>query len=133
MITGAFIQKLLSSTAVTALVGNRIQPNVIKPNTPLPAIYVFSDRMEKLACFNPGGTRTGAVEIGVHSKSYEQSYAVMQAIRAALDEFSGVVNNVAIVITSGNEITDQYDELGETHIKVIEYTAIAEPKNIINI
>lgn len=128
MITGAFIQKLLSSTAVTALVGDRIKPNVIKPDTPLPAVYVFSDRMEKLSCYTHGGTRTGAVEIGVYSKSYEQSYAVMQAIRATLDEFSGVLNNVGISIMSGKEVSDQYDEESETHIKVIEYEAIAEPK-----
>lgn len=129
MITKAFIEKLLATPALTALVGDRIKPNVIKPGTPYPAIYVFSDRMEKQGCYDSEGAKEGVIEIGVYGKSYGEAYDVMQAIRASLDDFTGIIDNVGILIMSGREVADQYDEQGEIHLKVIEYDAIAEPKN----
>jgi hypothetical protein len=38
------------------------------------------------------------------------------------------VSNVGIMIMRGEEVADQYDADSESHIKVIEYEAIAEPK-----
>ncbi len=128
MITTAIINRLLATSGVTSIVSTRIQPNIIKPGTPYPAIYVFSDRMNKLECFNPGGTRMGIIEIGVYTKSYPESHDLMQAIRASLDDFKGVIDNLGIDISRGQETADQYDEESETHIKVIEYEAIAEPR-----
>jgi hypothetical protein len=128
MITKAFIQKLLATTSVTNLVGDRIEPNIIKPKTDLPALYVFTDRMTNQGCYDPMGARTGIVEIGLYAKSYTQAYEVMKAVRIALDDFTGVVNSVGIMIMRGEEVADRYDEDSDTHIKVIEYEAIAEPK-----
>lgn len=128
MITPAFIQKLKNTPAISALVADRISPNIIKPGTAYPAIYVFSDRMEKQGCFDPNGAKEGTVEIGVFAKTYSEAYGLMQEIRTTLDDFTGVINNVGIMIMGGKEIADQYDEEGETHVKIIEYEAIAEPK-----
>lgn len=128
MITAAFIQKLLSSSVVTDLVGDRINPNVIKPESEFPAIYVFSDRMEKQACYDSEGAREGVVEIGVYAKTYPSAHNIMQAIRQSLDDFTGIVGNVGIMIMRGKETPDQFDEDGAMHIKIIEYDAVAEPK-----
>ncbi|WP_162242732.1 hypothetical protein [Dyadobacter sp. Leaf189] len=113
---------------MNSLVEDRVQPNIIKAGTHYPAVYVFTDRMTKLGCYGPGETRMGIVEIGVFAESYGQAYNLMKAIREALDDFSGIVNNVGITIMRGEEVADQFDEKSETHIKVIEYEAIAEPK-----
>lgn len=129
MITAAFIQKLLATTEVTMLVGNRISPNIIKPGTEYPAIYVFSDRMEKQACYDSKGAKEGVVEIGIYAKSYPEAYDIMQAVRNSLDDFTGIINDVGILIMSGREVADQYEVEGENHVKIIEYDAIAEPKN----
>jgi len=129
MITPAFIERLLATSEITDLVGNRIKPNVIKSGTPYPAIYVFSDRMEKQGCFDPRGAKEGVVEIGVYAKSYSEAYDVMQAIRLSLDDFTGIINNVGIMIMGGKEAADQYNEDDDIHLKIIEYEAVAEPKN----
>jgi hypothetical protein len=128
MITEAFIDKLLSETTVNAVLDGRIYPNIIKSDSTLPAVYVFSDRMSKQGCYDSEGSKTGMVEIGVFAKTYTEAYDVMKAIRESLDDFTGIVNNVGIAIMRGEETTDQYDEEKKTHIKVIEYEAIAQPK-----
>ncbi|MCF0074479.1 hypothetical protein LZD49_28600 [Dyadobacter sp. CY261] len=128
MITRAFIQKLLATSYVTALVGTRVYPNVIKEDAKLPAVYVFADGMEDEACYDPQSTKNGSVEIGVLANSYQEVSNAMAAIRLALDKFQGVVSNVGIVIMSGREVTDGYDEKLKAHIKVVEYSAMAEQR-----
>lgn len=128
MITKAFIQKLLNTPGVTNLVDDRIEPNVIKDGTRYPAMYVFADRMTHQGCYDPMGAKTGIVEIGLFTKTYTEAYELMKAVRAALDDFTGIVSNVGIMIMRGEEVADRYDEDSETHIKVIEYEAVAEPK-----
>lgn len=128
MITEAFIDKLSLEPSVTSLVGRRIYPNIIKTEAELPAVYVFSDRMSKQGCYDAEGSKTGMVEIGVFAKDYTNACDVMKAIREVLDDFAGIVNNVGIAIMRGEETTDQYDEEKTTHIKVIEYEAIAQPR-----
>lgn len=128
MITKAFLDKLHSTQAVTQLVGNRIQPNFIKKGTKLPAVYVLTDRMEKQGCYDSQGSQTGIIEIGVHAEQYSKAVEVVEVIRDTLDDFSGVLNNVGIVIMRGQVLGDDSDEDTDAHIKIIEYEAIAEPK-----
>lgn len=128
MITKAFLDLLHTTPEVYQLVGGRIQPNFIKKGTALPAVYVLSDRMEKLGCYDPQGTHTGILEIGVHAESYVDAQNIVDQIRDALDEFTGTVSNVGIKIMNGQVLGDNSDEDTEVHIKIIEYEAIAESK-----
>ncbi|MCE7038991.1 DUF3168 domain-containing protein [Dyadobacter sp. CY312] len=128
MITTAIIQKLVATPELTAIVGDRINPNIIKANSAFPAIYVFCDRMEKQGCYDAAGVKEGVVEIGVFAKSYNEARLIIQAIRTALDDFTGIVNNVGLLMMRGKEVSDEYDEKKELHIKVIEFDAVAEPK-----
>ncbi|MBO9614205.1 MAG: DUF3168 domain-containing protein [Dyadobacter sp.] len=128
MITRAFIQKLLATSFVTSLVGTRIYPNVIKENATLPAVYVFADGMEDQGCYDPESTKNGSVEIGVYANSYADASNVMSAIRMALDKFSGVISGVGIVIMSAQEVADGFDDKQKAHIKVVEYSALAEAR-----
>ena len=70
----------------------------------------------------------GVVEIGIRASDYTQARNIMKAVRTALDDFTGIVNNVGIMIMRGEETIDEYDETSETHMKVINYQAVAEPK-----
>lgn len=128
MIEKAIIQLLKQSAGLTALVGNRIYPNIIK-DTVYPAIYVAANRMEKLSCDAPSGVLNGVVEIGVWSPEYQKCYECIQAIRAQLDEYSGLVGNVGITFLRGEEAPDGYDEDVKQHLKSIDYQAFAQIKS----
>ncbi|QRQ99715.1 tail completion protein gp17 [Dyadobacter sandarakinus] len=129
MISTAVIQKLISTPGINSLVAKRVFPNIIKADAVYPAVYVFSDQMRLINCFQPGTTRSGKIEIGVYAPSYTEAQAIMKAIRDTLDGFEGTVNSVAISIGRGEETTDQYDEETLSHVKTIEYEAIAESTN----
>jgi hypothetical protein len=128
MITEALITKLITTDSVTDLVEDRIYPNIVKTDSDLPAVYVFSDRMSKQGCYDSQGSKTGMVEIGVLAETYEDAYDIMKAIRDELDDFSGIIDTIGIAILRGDETTDQYDVEKKTHIKVIEYEAIAQQR-----
>ena len=128
MITTAIIKRLLDSPTVVSLVGDRINPNVIKSNSEYPAMYVFTDRMEKQACYDAAGVKQGVIEIGVFSKTYSNARDIIQSIRNSLDDYTGVANNIGLLVMRGKEVSDEYDEVKELHIKVIEFEAIAEEK-----
>lgn len=132
MIGAVIIAKLLTSLPLRNLVGVRIRPNVIKVKDQTPAIYVLDYQMEKLNCDADSGVWNGIVEIGIHSKDYNLATKAMREIRSILDNFSGVEDNfgvpVGITILNGQETADDYDEISEAHIKVIEYEAYAQEK-----
>lgn len=126
MSTKAIISILMNTPAVTALVGGRIQPNIIKQDTVFPAVYVSTDRMEPLACFSGRGVRMGQVEIGVYANSYAECFGILQAIRAALDDYNGTVAGVGVNIRRGQQVADQFDDTDKMHVMVLEYEAITQ-------
>jgi|GEM_PF-7016251 len=128
MITTAIIALLRESTELNAIVGARIRPNVIKANEVFPAMYVSSSRMARMGCDDSTGIKTGVVEIGIHAEKYEQCVSAMTAIRAKLDDFSGVKDGVGITILNGEELPDEFSENAERSIKIIEFEAYAQIK-----
>jgi hypothetical protein len=129
MITSSIIKLLLDNQQLAAIVGNRIRPNIIKPNEVFPAMYVSAYRMQKMGCDNASGVQTGILEIGVHALEYRKCAEVIRLVRETLDDFSGFVGNVGISILQGEQTADDYDETGTRNIQVIEYEAYAEIKN----
>jgi hypothetical protein len=126
MITSSIIKLLLGNTQLSAIVGTRIRPNVIKADETFPAMYVSSYRMQKMGCDNGNGVMTGIIEIGVHALEYGKCAEVMRLVRTTLDDFSGFVGNVGISILQGEQTADDYDETGTHNIQVIEYEAYAQ-------
>jgi hypothetical protein len=126
MIAKAIIELLLANAEVRALVGNRVEPNILKQLDTFPAVYVMVDRMEKPACLNNAKIRTGIIEIGVYADRYGVAGGVIEAIRKTLDDFSGLVSGVGLTIIDGKESTDLYDDKQEMHVKTIEYNAVAQ-------
>ncbi|MCE7071991.1 hypothetical protein LZG74_16870 [Dyadobacter sp. CY327] len=126
MITESIIQLLVQNQQLALRVGDRIEPNVIKPDSFFPAVYVSSYRMQKMPCDNGNGVMTGTIEIGVYSTSYAEAAEIMYLIRTTLDDFSGFINGVGISILNGEQTADDYDEEGARNIQVIEYEAFAQ-------
>lgn len=126
MIEKAIIEILLSNTAFANLVGNRVEPNIIKQTTTYPAVYVSGYRMEKLKCTANQGIREGTIEIGVYSDTYGNMTSIIEAIRASLDDFNGTVSGVGINIMRGIDTGDKYDDQEKKHVRIIEYDAFAQ-------
>lgn len=126
MITKAVISLLLTNTALQAIVGTRIYPNIIKNGSAYPALYVSTDSMEELPCDDPDGNYSGKIEIVVFAESYERAHTAIKTIRQQLDNFSGSSAGVSISILSGAEVPDDWENEKEHHIKSIEYDAFAK-------
>ena len=126
MITTAIKQILLASSAVTALVDDRIEANVLKNDEIYPAIYVSADAMAKPACRTDIGVRIGTIEIGVYASSYAVVKQVVAAITDALDDYDGNVSSVGINIGRGKDTGDKFDVQVKMHVKILEYEATAQ-------
>lgn len=129
MITKAVISLLLTNSALSAIVGNRIYPNTIKNGSAYPALYVSTDSMEKIGCDDASGNYSGKIEIVVFASSYEHAHNAIKVIRKQLDDYSGVVEAVGLSILSGIEVPDDWENEKEHHIKSIEYDAFAQVNN----
>ncbi len=130
MIAKAITQVLLANSGITALVGNRIDANILKQGTSYPAIYVSTNRMSKLGCTKDSGVRQGVIEVGIYADTLNSAGQVAEAVRLALDEFEGIVAGftptVAINIMSGQDTGDKFDDTAKKHVKIIEYDAIGQ-------
>lgn len=126
MIVNAVINLLKNSPAISSLVADRIEPNIIKQDAVYPAIYVSSDRMSKLNCRIDSGIRNGVLEVGVYADSYKQILAIVEAVRSVLDDYEGASAGVGISIQRGVDTGDKYDDQEKKHVKVIEYDALAQ-------
>lgn len=124
MIEIAIIKLLLQNTALTAIVGDRIYPNISK-SPKFPVVYVAANRMERMPCDNDYGVKTGVIEIGVMGGDYIKCLNAISAIRQQLDDLSAKIGNVGISILKGQEAPDGYDDETEVHLKTIEYQAFA--------
>lgn len=126
MITKAIIQLLLTSSGVTTLVGDRIEPNVLKQDGEYPAVYVSTDAMSKPQCRTDVGVRIGTIEIGVYGDTYAVVKQVIKAITEKLDDFDGIINGVGINIGRGKDTGDKFDVQEKKHVKILEYEAVAQ-------
>jgi hypothetical protein len=129
MITKAVIAILRADVAVTALVGNRVRPNVLKTDELYPAICVNTYRMEDLNCDDSAGVKNGVIEVWIHAVEYTQCAQIMAATKAALNDFSGISQGVAIRVLRGQQAPDDYDDTKNLNIQVIEFEAYAKTTN----
>jgi hypothetical protein len=126
MITKAIIQLLMESPQVTALVGDRVEPNILKEDQEYPAIYVSTDAMSKPQCRTDIGVRIGTIEIGVYGNTYAVVKQVVAALTKKLDDFQGSVSGVGINVGRGRDTGDKFDPQVKMHVKIIEYDAVAQ-------
>ena len=89
----AGIQQLVTaSEAVSALIGARMYPLILPESPVFPAVtYQVISSIEEMTLNGPLGIFTARVQVEAWSGSYGETKAVMAAIRAVLDGFTGAL------------------------------------------
>lgn len=104
---------LRADAALAALVGERIYPGFIPMGTPLPALaYNQTSRLESNKVALRGGSVVvrSRIEVTAQAKTFPAKKAVLDAVRAACRNRSGVIAGVSVnsvlVDTTGPDMTD---------------------------
>jgi hypothetical protein len=98
---------LVSSQAVSALVGNRVYPVVAPANAALPYITwrrAAVQRSHSLA--GPIGTPVVSLELELYASTYEGARDLADKCRLVLDGYGGSLNNVEV---SNTTLDNEYD------------------------
>jgi hypothetical protein len=100
---------LANSTAVTALVGNRVFPVV----APAEAVYPFVtwrrvavQRLQTLSI--PVGLPRVTLDFSIYGATYDQARQVADAMRTVLDGYGGTVDNTVVHRASVENETDDF-------------------------
>lgn len=123
-VSNALYDRLSNYAGLSALVSDRIYPNLAPQSVTLP--YVVYERVS--------GTRIRALnadtdlaspryQFSVYSNSYLEAESVIEQIRAALQRYTGTVGSPGVVIedcTIESE-TDFYDAQTELHERTMDF------------
>lgn len=104
---------LLSSSAITDLVIDRVYPDRVPQETPFPLIaytLVSIDPTQIKGAVSPNDVIS--IQVDIYSQSYETTQGLDTSVRAALDQFKGTQNGVIIQnIDFKNTGAGRYDEV----------------------
>jgi hypothetical protein len=111
-----------AQTALTALIGDRLTPGYLKENALLPAVVYF--RVSTPRTYGIGGPMGFAqprFQFSAYGNGYLEVIAVIDAIRVALDGFSGTMGDTTVrEIESDGEI-DHYDSSSKSFHRSIDF------------
>ena len=120
------VKQLQASPAVTALLGTRIYPQVAPQNTT--ADYVTYELLSGHPFQDHGGSgglHRARMSFLSHSATYAGAKAVVAAIRAALDGFSGTMQGVAVgSCLQEMEADAGFDDELRMHVVVVDFTVL---------
>ena len=123
MTEGKAIYSILTGdSAVSALVGNRIYPQIAAQGAAFPFIvYVLQDT-------SPSDTKSGVstldevrYDIVVASESYAEASDLTNKVRTALDRYTGTVSGVVIDSIQFIDLDVDNDPATETYVTSSEY------------
>lgn len=111
MIEKALFQKLSTTAAITAIVGNRIYPVFLPEKTPVPAIVFLRVSTEGAAISHTksSGKLTSSFEVGCYGKDIQVAKNLAKLVRNALSGFSGTVAGLVIHRAEVQNEFDDYD------------------------
>lgn len=111
MIEKALFQKLSTTAAITALVGNRIYPVFLPEKTPVPAIVFLRVSTEGAAISHTksSGKLTSFFEVGCYGKDIQVAKNLAKLVRSTLSGFSGTVAGLVIHRSEVQNEFDDYD------------------------
>lgn len=95
---GSVIYNLLKDSApVGALIGNKIYPGIIPADVTYPAA-AYSELQQQYDESKDGPIPTGnhSFDVDIYAKNYTSAQSVANAIKAALDWYSGTVNSIEV-------------------------------------
>lgn len=123
MTEGKAIYSILTSdSAVSAIVGNRVYPQIAAQGAAFPfVVYVLQDT-------SPSDTKSGVstldevrYDIVVASESYAEASDLTNKIRTALDRYTGTVSGVVIDSIQFIDLDVDNDPATETYVTSSEY------------
>jgi len=111
VIEEALFYHLKNTAGISAIVGSRIYPNVIPQDVSLPAIaYQVISRPGLMAHDGPPGIAWPRFQITAQADNYNQVVSLTNAVRVALDGFSGLMGGVGGVTIEGAFVKDVRDD-----------------------
>jgi len=119
---GKAIFGILSNNAgVTAICSTRIFPDVAAQGTAFPfAVY-------NLTRIAPSDTKSGVslldeerYDINCVSATYSEVIALSEAVRTALDRYSGTINGVDVQSIQFTDFETDFDDTNEVYVAVVE-------------
>lgn len=119
MIATAIVQLLRSSSEIMTLTGGRITLSVIPQDQPVPCIYLGTDNVRPIACRDPRGAFSGALEVGFQTKTYADLEALTKAVRTTVDNYSGTVAGTTLNINRAESTTDDFDDTLKYHTRAL--------------
>lgn len=123
MTEGKAIYSILTGdSAVSAIVGNRVYPQIAAQGAAFPfVVYVLQDT-------SPSDTKSGVstldevrYDIVVASESYAEASDLTNKIRTALDRYTGTVSGVVIDSIQFIDLDVDNDPATETYVTSSEY------------
>jgi hypothetical protein len=100
---------LVSSTAVTAIIGTRIYPVLAPASAALPLVTWRRSGIERgQTLAGPAGLPRVSVEFSIYGTTYEQARELADAMRVVLDGYGGTVDNTTVRQTSLEDESDDF-------------------------
>ena len=113
---------LTGDSAVSALVGSRVYPQIAAQGAAFPfVVYLVND-------LTPSDTKSGVstldevrYEVLAIAETYAEAADLNEKIRTALDRYTGTVSGVVIDSIQFTELEVDFDDNSETYIANSEY------------
>jgi hypothetical protein len=106
----ALYSKLTGDAGVAALVVARIYPNVVPQDIAMPAVaYQRISTTRVMAHDGPTGVASARFQFTVSGSTYSSARNVVNAIRTALDGFSGLMGGTNGVIVEAIFVENDFD------------------------
>lgn len=103
---------LVTTTAVSSLVGTRIYPVLAPATAALPfAVYRRSSIQRQQTLAGPLGLPTVNMEMQIYATTYEAAREVADTFRSVLDGYGGTLNNVEVQNASLEQESDDFVQL----------------------
>lgn len=122
MKAGKAIYGILSANAgVTAICSTRIFPDVAAQGSEFPFVVYNITRLA--ASDTKSGVSTldeERYDLNCVSSSYAQAIGLSEAVRGALDRYSGTVNGVAVQSIQFTDFETNFDDDNDVYVAVVE-------------
>ena len=111
---------LTGDSAVSALVGTRVYPLVVADGASLPAISYFRVMTQRAHAMTvPTGVTTAVFSVEGWAQTYAQMRSLGNAIRRALDGWTGTVDGLPAAMRVENEMESYFHEVKEYRVQLM--------------
>lgn len=116
----AITQNLLADTSLSAIIGDRVFPNIAPQGTVKPYV-VFIQELERASCRGNDGPSTGGILFEIYSDGYEILHDIEEKLMTRLENKDLVNDNKTISVYRGVDRFDMVEEELRGHKKILEF------------